>query len=142
MRGLDTPLLRFHAVSPEGRIKTILFERNLTSPILIVEWGGEDPKRPTELVSVDLLKSIKKEGWIGLEDLYQQEDRLEDFDSYCRWEIHASSVPGVPMISDDYLPDEVLRRRASYKQEQIKLSLPAPKRRKAKEPKESKEPKP
>lgn len=135
LRGLDTPLLRFHVVSPDGRIKTVLFERNLRSPILTVEWGGEDEHRPTELVSVEVRKSLRREGWAALEDLYRAEDRLEDFESYRKWEIHASTVPGVPPISEEYLPDEVLRRRAEYRSKQIAISLPPPKRRK-KEPKQ------
>ncbi len=123
LRNLTSPLLQFFVVMPDGHIKRCLFERNLDCPLLTVEWQRDASGRKVALLSVDVKPSLRRQGWIGLEDLYIAEDRAEDFTSYVQWSDHANDVPGADALGEEYLPDEVLRRRRDFKKEQRKIVL-------------------
>lgn len=131
LRTLVSPLLQFFLVMPDGHIKRALFERNLDCPLLRVEWVKDEGGRKVALDSVDVAISLRRQGWLPLEEVYAAEDRLEDFASYVQWSDHANDVPGSDLIGDEYLPDEVLRRRRDFKREQKKVKLAPPKRAKA-----------
>lgn len=140
LRTIYTPLQQCFLVKPDGHIKRALFERNLECPLLIVRWLVDpDTKRRVGIGSITLDPSLEAEGWSMLRDLYAAEDRLEDFAEYVKWSDHANTVPGVKPIDDEYLPDEVLRRKRDHKAAQQAISLKPPKRRKAKDDKTDKD---
>jgi hypothetical protein len=138
LRDLHSPLQQFFVVMPDGHIKRVLFERNVESVILDVRWGKDKYGRKSTLEFVEVDLAFKREGWVSLESLYEAEDRLEDFAEYVKWSDHANAVPGVKPIDDEYLPDEVLRRRREHKKSLQSVALKPPKRRKAKVDKEAK----
>lgn len=131
LRTLSSPLLQFFVVMPNGHIKRCLYERNLNCGQLYVKWQVDDLGRKIALLHVEVDPAYAKSGWVALEDLYRAEDRLEDFAEYVKWSDHANSVPGTDQIPDEYLPDEVLRRRKDYVKAQRKVELKAPKRKRA-----------
>lgn len=126
--GGGTPLIRFYAVTPDGRIKTIRYERNVSSPLLRQVWGLVN-SRPTILLNVELSYTAKELGYGDLLKMLQDEDREEDFAAIVQWYELAEGASGIDPLPDDYLPDALLRRRLEGKKK-LAPKLPPPKKRK------------
>lgn len=133
----EKPFYEF-VVTPEGRIKTCYFERNLACALLHVEYHKGQGGRVTGIARVSIPHTFAVQGYALLRDLYAQEDRLEDWDSFLLYQVQARKRHLLEPIDDDYLPDEVLRRRKEAVAVQKKSELPEPKRKRlAKTPKKA-----
>lgn len=123
-------LFREYVVMPSGQIKTCYYQRNVSSGLLHLEMAGSG--RVSAIEDVRVAKQFAAQGFVLLRDLYEQEGRMQDYEAFLIYQSQARkrniSIP----IDDAYLPDEVLRRRATWVEEQKKLDLPPPQPKKPK----------
>lgn len=127
IRMISDQLFREYLVMPSGQIKTAYWERNVASPLLHVEFQRHQG-RVVRVLSVRLSSSLG-EGWSLLRDLYEAEGRSVDYETFLLYQEQARKRGIETPIDDAYLPDEVLRRRASWFIEQRRLELPPPQRK-------------
>jgi hypothetical protein len=114
---------------PSGHVKRCLFERNITCPFLFVQWDVDpQTQRPVRLSHLSVNPAFARLGYTSLEDLYEKEDRLEDFAEYVKWSDHANNVPGTDPLPPEYLPDEVHRRVKEWPKLRKRVDLKPPKR--------------
>lgn len=119
-------------VTPEGRIKTCYFERNLACALLHVEYvRDQGTGRIIGISRVTVPHAMAVQGFVLLRDLYEQEERMEDWESFLLYQVQARKRHITVDIADEYLPDEVLRRRREWVEVEKKLELPEPKRKRA-----------
>lgn len=126
-RDFTDPLLRFLMVTPTGEIKTIYYERNVATPLLQCAWIVSGDRR-VGLAHVEPSFWAKSAGYSDLLALLQAEDREEDFDAILQWYEIARMNPMIDPLPAEYLPDEVLRRRA-LKTQRVAPQLPPPVRK-------------
>ncbi len=129
VRTVSDPLLREYVVMPSGQIKTVYYERNVSSPLIRVEFARAENGRVVGVAAVSI--SAKMPGWSLLRDLYEAEGRLVDYETFLLYQEQTRKRGLTAAIGDAYLPDEVLRRRAVWHEEQSRLDLPAPQRAQA-----------
>lgn len=131
MRKNSDRLFRCWVVSPDGRIKTVRFHLNVDSPIISVLKTSDAAGRLTGLGKISISK-VYEDGWDLLFDLYKKENRMHDWEAFLEYEeavlaqpvnqrmkrkdefgdkVYELKLENRPPITDDLLPDEVLRRR-------------------------------
>lgn len=128
-RDIDAELPRYPVVTPEGIIKLVACANNVTGALELDEDG-----------TPAVVRSHVKKGWILLQDLYQQEGRMELWKA---WADHQAARmrarkdgQKIPAFPEQYLPAEVQRRRAGHRPlahtwsmptfEPVSLDAPAP----------------
>lgn len=134
-------LFRDYVVMPSGQIKTVYYERNVSPALLHIERKGNN-ERTSAIVHVDVPTELKQQGFVLLSELYAREDRLEDWETYLIFQRQCRQNHVTHDIADEYLPDEVLRRRALAKETQGKAMLPPSKKKKTSKKAEKRGPAP
>lgn len=105
LRDMESEIPRYPVVTGEGLIKLVACASNVTGALEVDEDG-----------SPAVVRSHAKKGWVMLQDLYQQEGRM---DLWQAWSSHQMARlkakkdgQKIPAFPPEYLPEEVQRRRA------------------------------
>ena len=112
MRSVQDDLFRAWVVMPNGRIRTIYYQNSVTSPYLIVEKHHAKPGRVTSFGEVALSPAARRSGCALLKDLYAAEDRMDDWAVWLDYQDTVEAANDRTEFPDEYLPSEVLGRRA------------------------------
>lgn len=126
LRTIHDGLTPVYVATESGRIKTVYVAQNVRSPAIT----GQEIRvngRVTELHGIRISAQYAELGWSLLEDLYQSEDRMVDWSSFVEYMRQCKSR-NLPPIGDEYLPDEVLRRRREHPILSTTIDLPPPQR--------------
>lgn len=100
LRSISTPAPRYPVVTKAGIIKTCAVASNIGGALEL--YNGK----------IKISRSHEDEDWVLLEDLYRREGRMDDWAVYESW--RAAKAQGVQAgpFPDEFLPQEVLARRA------------------------------
>ena len=125
----DSERGRFYACDAKGNVRTLYYGHNSVCSSLLQMERMESGGRTVSIGLVELTPRARRDGWSSMRDLYEAEDRLEDWDQFLKYHIEArdSIEAGVEQLEDKYLPDEVFVRRKK-KQQAVKIDLLPPKR--------------
>lgn len=121
-------------MAPGGRIKPIYCTVGVEPWQLTFEWIPDqtNPERMVGLRSVAITPAAHRAGWRLLRDLYEQEGRLDDWETFqtrlCTLKDGYGS-DSKSEYSDDYLPDYVILARQSKGTGRVE-ELPPPQRQK------------
>jgi hypothetical protein len=113
MRSVNDELFSAYVVMPDGRIRTIRYQNSVTSPYLIVEKHYAKPGRVTSFGEVALSPGARRRGCALLKDLYAAEDRMDDWAVWLDYQDRVKVTGEKTEFPDEYLPGEVLVRRAN-----------------------------
>lgn len=128
----NDPLLMDWVVTPAGYIRTVYYERNVSPALLHIERAQQEMGRVGAIEDVNVPAALRRAGYVLLRDLYEAEGRLDDWESFQLYQRQCRKHHITEEIGDEYLPDEVLRRRKEHQALAGKPQLPPPSRKKAK----------
>lgn len=141
-RGMNDPTGFALVVDEVGRIRLCQTSLNINNPALECEYQHDGVTgRPVACMNIDVSKKNKRElGWILLVDLYEEED--DDAERWeTVWQLYANTHrrSPVPHVPDEWLPEEVLNRRAGAKPKKAAAANianlgPAPKKKRRSKP--------
>lgn len=87
-------LLKVHAVIGDGpqagRIKTIFFHKNVSSPLLRVEWQTQAGQK-VGITDVRLAPEFERRGWRLLKEMYEEEGKPELYEEFLRYQEYAET---------------------------------------------------
>lgn len=98
-----------HTATP-GTIRSVTFGRHTGSSMLTIEWLERGGRR-VGIRALHLSADEMRKGSRFLRDLYAEEDRLDLWEAFCKWQVAAAQGRKVRPLPDAAMPKQMLAWR-------------------------------